>query len=112
MILESFQIAPDVFDLAPQREPGWHKGRMPSEKMKEVLRSAKVPFTEQTTFWEAHVLIDSMMKRRKQGLCTYSQAKWLTGKGYPADTGFKECQKIMNAWAANGWRRPNDESAA
>src|SRR5262249_32216820 len=44
----------DIMDVAPRRELAWHRGRRPTEKMKQVLRKAKVPFTEETTFWEAH----------------------------------------------------------
>ena len=98
----------DVFDMTAKREPGWHKGRKPSDKMKEVLQKAKVPFTEETTFWEAHLLIEEVIRRRKNGLCTYSQAKWLTEHGYSGELKFEECRKIMDAWAKNGWKKPKD----
>jgi superfamily II DNA or RNA helicase len=101
----------DVMDVAAKREPGWHKGRKPSEAMKEVLRKAKIPFTEETSWWEVHLLIEAMMQRRKENKCTYKQAQWLQAHGYSADTKFDHCQRIMNAWAANNWRRPEGEIA-
>jgi superfamily II DNA or RNA helicase len=99
----------DVMDVARQREPGWHKGRMPSEAMKESLRKAKIPFTEQTTFWEAHLLIDAMIKRRKENKCTYSQAKTLQKHGYSGNETFDEASKLIDAIAKNGWKRPPDK---
>jgi superfamily II DNA or RNA helicase len=101
------QINPfDVLDVAPKREPGWHRGRKPTEAMKELLRRSKVPFTEETSFWEARLLIEEIIRRRKEGLCTYAQAKWLQAKGYSPNTKFDECRKIMDGWANNGWKRP------
>lgn len=101
------QINPfDVMDVAPQREPGWHKGRMPSEAMKETLRKAKVPFSEQTTFWEAHLIIDEICKRRQDKKCTFSQAKTLKKHGYSGDMTFVEASATIDALAKNGWKRP------
>lgn len=101
----------DVMDLSAKREPGWHKGRMPTDGMKEFLRKSNVPFTEETSFWEAHLLIEEIINRRKQGLCTYKQAAWLKRNGYDPKLGFDECREIMNRWAQNGWRRPVEVGA-
>jgi superfamily II DNA or RNA helicase len=98
----------DIMDIAPKREPAWHKGRKPSDAMKEVLSNAGVPVTDKTSWWEAHLVIEEIVSRRKKGLCTFKQAKWLEKHGYSGQTSFKECQKIINAWAANGWQRPRD----
>jgi superfamily II DNA or RNA helicase len=100
----------DVMDVAAKREPAWHKGRMPSERMKEVLRKAKVPFTEETTFWEAHLLIDEVMRRRQDGLCTYRMAQLLKEYGYHTELSFSEASAIIDSLKANGWRRPEGES--
>lgn len=96
----------DIMDVAAPREPGWHKGRKPTDSMKEMLAKNKIPLTQETTFWEAHLLIDEIIKRRKADLCTFAQAKWLVAHGYPSDAKFQECREIMDSWAKNGWRRP------
>lgn len=102
----------DVLDLAPRREPGYHKGRKPTEPMKDCLRRAKVPFTEETSYWEAHLLIEEIVRRRTDGLCTFAQAKWLREHGYSGDITFEECQDIMEAWRRNDWMRPADDPAS
>jgi superfamily II DNA or RNA helicase len=101
----------DIMDVAPKREPAWHRGRKPSEKMKEVLRKAKVPFTEETTFWEAHLLIDEVVRRRREGLCTYKMAQLLKEYGYPTEVGFSEASAIIDRLKANGWRLPDKDSS-
>jgi superfamily II DNA or RNA helicase len=98
----------DIMDVAPKREPSWHRGRKPTEKMKEVLRKAKVPFTEETTFWEAHLLIDEVVRRRRHGLCTYRMAQLLEEYGYSTEVSFSEASAIIDNLKANGWRRPSE----
>lgn len=93
----------DVFDLTPRREPGWHKGREPSEKQRAVLERAGIP-TKDVSFHQASQLIDTMFKRRDEGLCTYKQAKILAKYGQPTNIGFAEARAIIDAIAANGWR--------
>ncbi len=96
----------DVFDMSPQREPGYHKGRKPSEAMRETLKKAGVPFNDETSWWEAHCLIETIFDRRRKGLASYKQTKWLTDHGYSSETSFDDCRKIMDAWAKNNWKKP------
>jgi superfamily II DNA/RNA helicase len=99
----------DIMDVAPKREPPWHRGRKPTDKMKEVLRRNKIPYSPETSFWEAHLLIDEVIRRRKAGLCTYAQAHLLSQYGYPREVSFAEARKIINSLKANGWRRPEGD---
>ena len=101
----------EVMDLAPKREPPWQRGRKPTERMKEFLRKSKVPFTAETTFWEAHLLIGEVQRRRKEGLCTFAQGRLLAQFGYPVEVSFVEASAIIDRIKANGWRRPEEDSA-
>jgi len=114
----------DVFDIPTPREPGWHKGRMPTDSMLGVLRRAKVPLTYdqgkwwicnpkqdkderiECTFWVAKQTIDQIMNRRKEGLCTYAQAQILKRYNLSTDVGFKEASGMIDKIAKNGWKRP------
>src|SRR5262249_37121550 len=94
-----------------KREPPWQRGRKPTERMKEFLRKAKVPFSAETTFWEAHLLINQVQRRRKEGLCTFAQALLLAQFGYPSEVSFAEARALIDRIKANGWRRPEEDSA-
>lgn len=97
----------NVFDLHKNRERGWDRGRKPTPKMLALLRGAKLPEQQLETmsFSEAGQLIGEIMRRRKQGLCSYGQAKVLKRYGYSGEVGFNEAKRIIDRIAANGWRR-------
>lgn len=98
----------DIFDIVPKREPGWHKGRKPTEPMKAALRRFKVD--EDTiaglSFCQAGEMIGLCKRRFQQGLCTVKQAKILGRFGYSIDVKFDEASRIIDALAKNQWRRP------
>lgn len=95
-----------VLDVAPQREPGWHKGRKPSVKMLAFLRNQGVaePQLEQLSFVHAQQLIREIIRRREDHLCTYKQAKLLKRHGYDGDMGFEEASRIITQLASNNWK--------
>ncbi len=96
----------DVFDVSERREPGWHKGRMPTERQLEVLQKAGID-TDGMTFHKASQLIDQIIRRRDQGLCTFKQAKLLAKYGYdPAGMTFEQAAAAINELAANRWQKP------
>lgn len=98
----------DVLDVNPWREKGWHKGRQPTQKQLKTLENAGVP-TDGLSFTHASQLIDQVFKRRKNGTCTYKQAKVLNKFGYhnSKDFTFKQASDLISQIADNGWRRPN-----
>lgn len=103
------QIDPfDVFDSAPGREPGWHKGRKPSEKMIETLKKFKIDLPPDLTFHQAHELLDTAIGRMKKGLASYGQMKILRKYGYDnaLQMTFKDASATIDAIAKNGWKRP------
>jgi superfamily II DNA or RNA helicase len=71
-----------VFDLAPAREPGWFKGKVPTEGQREFLRKAKVPIAQDASFWDAHRLCEEVSRRRKEGLSTFKQTELLQEWGF------------------------------
>lgn len=97
----------DIFDIVPKREPGWHKGRMPTEPMKAALKKFGVDqgTIDSLSFCQAGEMLSLCSKRRKQGLCTIKMAKQLARFGYSPDMKFEEARQIMDKLAANKWRR-------
>jgi superfamily II DNA or RNA helicase len=101
------QVNPfDVFDLTPKREPAWHRGRKPSERMVDVLRGAKIPEHQisKMSFTEASSIIGEVFRRRREHICTYAQAKKLAEFGQPTDVPFEKAREILDAIAANNWQ--------
>lgn len=103
----------DVFDMAPKREAGWHKGRKPTDKMIATLVKFKVPDAEinKLSFSQAGQLLDKLIGRMKESKCTYKQAALLRKHGYSVDVTMQEANGIIDALAKNGWRRPAEVSA-
>jgi superfamily II DNA or RNA helicase len=97
----------NVLDIIPCREPGWHKGRMATDRQKACLERFGVNVPENLSFCHASQLIDRLIKRAQEGCATYKMAKLLARFGYRADKMmFKQAHKIIDGIAAAGWRRP------
>jgi superfamily II DNA or RNA helicase len=93
----------DIFDLPVGREPGWFKGKRPSQRMIEVLQKSGIE-TAELTFWEAKRLIGRMAERRDQGMCTFRQAKLLARHGYNTNMTFEEAKRTIDQIAKdNNW---------
>lgn len=96
----------DVLDIMPTREPGWHKGRKPTDRQLEVIAKAGIEVGSDTTFWEASQILDALSKRRDRKQCTYKQAKILGRFGYDPNMGFDDARRTIDAIVANNWKRP------
>lgn len=96
----------DVLDLRPHRERGWDKGRKPTEKQLELLRRFGLQNVAELSFSHASQLIGGMLERARAKRCTFKQARLLKRFGYPVDCSVHEANRIIDAIAANGWKRP------
>jgi superfamily II DNA or RNA helicase len=95
----------NVLDIDPKNEAPWHKGRVPTKGQTAYLEKCGVP-CDGLTFTHASQIIDTMIKRREQGVCTYKQAKCLMKFGYNTpEMNFQEANKIIGALAAVGWQK-------
>lgn len=106
----SVKIDPfDLLDIQPGRCPGWHVGRMPTDRQVEALRKFKVPEKEieGLDFWKATKMMDALIGRIKKGFCTYKQAELLRKHGYDTNIRFEDASAIIARLAKNGWRRPD-----
>ena len=100
----------DVLDIVPCREPNWHKGRMPTEAQLGCLEKFGVPLPEDLTFLHASQLIERLITRSRERLCTFRQAKLLDRYGYDGSSlTFQKAGELITAIKANGWKRPKDD---
>ena len=91
-------------EATPERERGWHRGRAPSEKMKAILKKAKLERVEEMTFTQAGQLMEELKRRWDNNLCTFAQAKKLAEFGEDAECTFDEARAKLDAIARNGWK--------
>ena len=56
------------------------------------------------TFDQASTQIDKLIQRRKNGLCSYKQARKLAEHGFDPNVSFQTAKAIMDALVQNGWR--------
>lgn len=98
----------EMFNRVPTREPGWHKGRQPTERMVEALKKFKIDLPKELSFHQAKELLDAAITRSKAGMSSYGQMKVLRKFGYENVTQltFKDASKLIDSLAQNGWRRP------
>lgn len=98
--------AMNVIGAVPTREPGWHKGRKPTPKMREALRKFKLEDAEinKMSFWEATTTMDRLVSRAKEGLCTFKQAKILAKYGERTDLTFQQASSVIDRIAKNKWK--------
>lgn len=95
----------DVLDMQHGREPGWHKGRQPTDKMVAFLERAGVKSADGMSFVDAGKLIGTLRKRREDGLCSFKQAKVLKRHVDVTALGFSEASELITRLAANDWKK-------
>ena len=95
----------NVLDIDPKREAPWHKGRPPTAGQVKYLEKCGVPI-DGLTFTHASQIIDTMIKRREEGTCTYKQAKCLQKQGYDTtEMSFGRAGFLIGELAKAGWKK-------
>jgi len=92
--------------VLPRREPAWHKGRLASDKQVATLARMGVgqDVLKDLSFVKAGQMLDILIKRRKEGLCTIKQANILRGCGYPSDLKFEQAKRVLDVLQRNRWQ--------
>lgn len=103
------KIKADVAYRARQVDPfgvfAGDDGPRASPKQLEVLRAMGVKGTPSRR--EAAKFLDEVTRRRREGLCTYKQARLLAKFGLPSDMPFALAKRTIDAIAGNGWNVPD-----
>lgn len=93
--------------LVPAREPGWHKGRQPTDRMKRALRKFKIEDREiaKMSFVQASTMMDGLVKRCQKNLASYKQCKLLAKYGEDGvNMSFSDASSTIDKIAKNGWK--------
>lgn len=94
------------WDTLPQRIGAAKQGRPASEKqISALLRMGVEPLRlDDLGFSAASAMMETLVNRRKKGLCTYKQSKHMLKHNINPDVSFETASRIMDAIARNGWK--------
>ncbi|MBR1392651.1 MAG: DEAD/DEAH box helicase [Ruminococcus sp.] len=81
----------------------------PSDKQKQTLEKFGIFPDEIDNAGKAKLILDRLDKRRKEGLTTPKQIRFLEGKGFlhVGEWSFSDANKMIARISANGWRVPS-----
>lgn len=95
----------DVLHIEPGVEKGWERGKKLTEKQANLLRGQGIEPNDRS-YHENKRLLDELFRRWDGNMCSFKQARILQKYGYPTDCDRDTANRIIDAVAANGWRRP------
>ena len=110
-------VDPLQFEMSIQAEDlsgyvpsfGWEMGP-PSDKQKNALEKLGIMPDQIDNAWKAAKILDRLDKRKREGLTTPKQIRFLEGKGFQhvGTWQFEKAKNLIDRIAANGWRVPMD----
>lgn len=95
----------DALGITAEREPGWAKGRKPSEKMVAILEKRGID-TKNLTMGQASQLIGEIFKRDQEASCSVKQGRVLLRAGFDGNMKMKLAKPILDVLFANNFRWP------
>lgn len=110
-------VDPLQFEMSIQAEDlsgyvpafGWEMAP-PSDKQKQTLEKLGILPDQIDNSGKASKLLERLDKRRKEGLTTPKQIRFLEGRGFQhvGTWQFETARRLIDRIAANGWRVPSD----
>lgn len=100
----------DAFNLAfsvKAAAPGQNKPASAQQVAQLVSFGYDADKARTLTFRQADELRDKLWKRRRDGLASFKQSRWLAKNGLSVDVPFNDCRKMMDEASANGWKVPD-----
>lgn len=100
----------DVFNVLhvhQVREPVWHRGRKPTQKMIDCMTNFGVDQKDisQMSFVQSASAITKIRERREKNLCTFKQAKTLAKFNIdPDNVKFDQARSLLDKIAGNKWK--------
>lgn len=95
----------DVFQLTPQQDRGWHKGKVLSDKQKDMLMKQGIN-PEGMNYASAKQLLTEVFRRFNNKECSFKQQKILIKFGIKCNNmPYEKASRIIDSIARNGWRR-------
>ena len=98
-----------VLDKTPERMPGWYDNPATEEQVK-FLGEHGIKAEGALTFSEAKQLREEVVRRRRDGIASYKQARKLVAYGYSGSMKFEQARKVLNGIAKRGWKHTRSEA--
>ena len=96
----------DVMGVTVGREPGYHAGRMPSDKMIGALKKFGVEPEKiaEMSWWKASALIKELCAAADAGEASFKMKRLLLRYGEPTNVSWEEASSKIDRIKENGWR--------
>lgn len=103
----------DLFNLTPSAPRGWDNGKSLGEKQRGIIAKMGAD-PDKISYGSARALLDEFFRRLRHNLCTPKQAKVLAPfyGDKIKNMGFKTASDLITQLAANGWKKPKEDSHA
>lgn len=99
----------DVFGLTPTKPRGWDQKPLSDKQI--ALLSRNGIDAGNMTFSQVQQVIGEIIKRMREGKCSFKQARLLKKHGYDGNMSRADASRTIDALAKNGWKRPVYEGA-
>jgi len=102
------QVNPfSVWELTPERERGWDRGKTLTEKQLALLQKQGIN-TDEMPYHQQRQLLNEMFRRFDENLCSYKQAKLLKDHGLKTDLTRQEATEAIRILSSNNWQNTHE----
>lgn len=105
-----YAMSIEALDLANYKPIFGPEAQAPSQSQKDSLEKLGIKADSVETSGQADKLLDTLHKRKIQGLATPKQIKQLEMRGFQnvGTWSFEQARRLIDRIAANGWRTPRE----
>lgn len=93
----------DVFEIEPREDRGWDKGKVLSDKQRDMLLRQGID-PAGMNYAAAKQLLNEIFRRWDGKLCSFKQANLLKRFGFPHDVSMADAKATIDKIAASGWK--------
>lgn len=95
----------DVLQIKPTQERGWDKGKILTPGSKNLIRNVFGKDPDEIGYVQGMILVKEFYRRKKNGECTFGQAKILKKNGLDIHMKMKDAKKAIDEIAQRqGWK--------
>jgi hypothetical protein len=93
----------DTLDMTPQADRGWDKGKVLSDKQRDLLLRQGID-PAGMNYAAAKQVLNELFRRWDSKLCSFKQAALLKRFGFPHEVSMSEAKATIDQIAASGWK--------
>jgi hypothetical protein len=93
----------DMLDMTPQADRGWDKGKVLSDKQRDLLLRQGID-PAGMNYAAAKQVLNELFRRWDSKLCSFKQAALLKRFGFPHEVSMTQAKATIDQIAASGWK--------